>query len=122
MHILRLMQDRFRDHMANERTLLAWLRTAVALMGFGFVLARFGYLFFEAGVHGAGFGQAGSAVAMAGVGVALLATIRFLRQRRALLRGDAAPSPFTPVALGLGLVLLGAYLSWLLLRQPTGAP
>ena len=27
---------------ANERTLLAWLRTALALMGFGFVVARFG--------------------------------------------------------------------------------
>ena len=31
-----------RDHLANERTLLAWLRTAIALMGFGLVVARFG--------------------------------------------------------------------------------
>jgi putative membrane protein len=31
-----------RDRLANERTLLAWLRTAVALMGFGVVVARFG--------------------------------------------------------------------------------
>ena len=28
--------------LANERTLLAWLRTAIALMGFGLVVARFG--------------------------------------------------------------------------------
>jgi putative membrane protein len=27
---------------AAERTLLAWVRTAVALMGFGFVVAKFG--------------------------------------------------------------------------------
>jgi putative membrane protein len=27
---------------AAERTLLAWLRTSLALMGFGFVVARFG--------------------------------------------------------------------------------
>jgi putative membrane protein len=27
---------------AAERTLLAWQRTAIALMGFGFVVARFG--------------------------------------------------------------------------------
>lgn len=27
---------------AAERTLLAWLRTALAVMGFGFVVARFG--------------------------------------------------------------------------------
>ncbi len=31
-----------RDQLANERTLLAWLRTAIALMGFGLVVARFG--------------------------------------------------------------------------------
>ena len=30
------------DHFAAERTLLAWIRTGLALMGFGFVVARFG--------------------------------------------------------------------------------
>ena len=29
------------DYLAAERTLLAWIRTGLALMGFGFVLARF---------------------------------------------------------------------------------
>lgn len=29
------------DHMANERTFLAWVRTGVALIGFGFVIAKF---------------------------------------------------------------------------------
>jgi putative membrane protein len=30
------------DYLAAERTFLAWLRTGLALMGFGFVVARFG--------------------------------------------------------------------------------
>src|ERR1700724_3257059 len=35
------------DYLAAERTFLAWLRTGVALMGFGFVVARFGILLQE---------------------------------------------------------------------------
>lgn len=35
------MIDRFRDHAANERTFLAWIRTAIALMAFGFVIEKF---------------------------------------------------------------------------------
>src|SRR5580693_1427206 len=30
------------DYLAAERTLLAWIRTGLALMGLGFVVARFG--------------------------------------------------------------------------------
>ncbi len=33
--------DRQREHQANERTFLAWLRTALALIGFGFAIAQF---------------------------------------------------------------------------------
>ena len=34
--------SRQREHQANERTFLAWLRTSIALIGFGFAIARFG--------------------------------------------------------------------------------
>jgi len=34
--------DRQREHQANERTFLAWLRTSIALIGFGFAITRFG--------------------------------------------------------------------------------
>ena len=33
--------DRSREHLANERTFLAWVRTGIALMGFGFVIVKF---------------------------------------------------------------------------------
>jgi putative membrane protein len=31
----------FRDHAANERTFLAWLRTEIAVVAFGFVIEKF---------------------------------------------------------------------------------
>ena len=34
------MIDQFNDHSANERTFLAWVRTAMALVGFGLVVAH----------------------------------------------------------------------------------
>jgi putative membrane protein len=34
--------SRVRDHLANERTFLAWIRTGLGLIGLGFVLARMG--------------------------------------------------------------------------------
>ncbi|MGP1385577.1 MAG: YidH family protein [Thainema sp.] len=36
--------SRTRDHLANERTYLAWMRTAIALVGFGLLIARLRYL------------------------------------------------------------------------------
>ncbi len=38
------------DYFAAERTFLAWIRTGVALMGFGFVVARFGLFLHELGI------------------------------------------------------------------------
>jgi putative membrane protein len=35
------MIQNFADHSANERTFLAWVRTAIAVMAFGFVVERF---------------------------------------------------------------------------------
>ncbi|MBD0362097.1 MAG: DUF202 domain-containing protein [Coleofasciculus sp. C3-bin4] len=34
--------DRLREHQANERTFLAWLRTSITLIGFGLATDRFG--------------------------------------------------------------------------------
>jgi len=35
------MINRYSDHAANERTFLAWVRTAIAIMAFGFLVERF---------------------------------------------------------------------------------
>src|ERR1700753_3951667 len=35
------MIDRYSDHAANERTFLAWVRTGIAVIAFGFVVEKF---------------------------------------------------------------------------------
>ena len=44
--------NRTRDHLANERTFLAWVRTALGLIGLGFVLARMGLFLGQLAVAG----------------------------------------------------------------------
>lgn len=34
--------DKIRDHLANERTFLAWIRTSISIIVFGFVVGKFG--------------------------------------------------------------------------------
>jgi putative membrane protein len=89
--------ETLRLHQANERTLLAWLRTGIAMMGFGFVVARFGLVLRElAAVQHSPRAPSGAStsvwigVALAGMGVALIVAslVRFARVRAAIERGD----------------------------------
>ena len=77
-----------RVRFAAERTLLAWMRTGLALMGFGFVVARFGLFLREiaaAGqvvVHLRSTGWSlwiGTALIGLGVAVSLLASFEYYR-------------------------------------------
>jgi len=45
-----LTSKKVSDHLANERTFLAWVRTGIAVMAFGFVIERFGLLMRELGL------------------------------------------------------------------------
>lgn len=43
------MIARYSDHASNERTYLAWIRTAIAIMAFGFLIERFNIFIFYVG-------------------------------------------------------------------------
>lgn len=97
-----------RIRFAAERTLLAWLRTGLALMGFGFVVARFGLFLRElAAVHegsGPSHGWSlgiGTTLVVVGVAVTALAA---LQHRRFLQRLDQRAS-YVPPRWSLGLIV-----------------
>ena len=115
--------------LAAERTLLAWLRTGLALMGFGFVVARFGWFLREmalAGHHPADPGTVashwvGTGLVVMGVWVLLGSTVRYRRYLRALERDDhALPGPGLGVAVALGLSALGLGMAGYLVVMGTG--
>src|SRR5262249_23240751 len=45
------VEHRAAEHLANERTFLAWVRTNIALISLGFVLARLGTWLRDSGVN-----------------------------------------------------------------------
>jgi putative membrane protein len=88
---------RLRDHAANERTLLAWVRTGIALMAFGFALARFGLFLREVALvgqvqapHRAGTAWFGVVFVVLGLLSNAVATLRFARAR-AEIDGQRSP-------------------------------
>jgi putative membrane protein len=93
-----------RDHLANERTLLAWQRTALAVIGIGFLVDRFA-------LGSAAQTQAGSllgtALIVLGAGVALLGAYRFMRTEREIDTHTYRPALLAHLAL-TGAVVIGA--------------
>jgi putative membrane protein len=128
------MIKNFRDHSANERTFLAWVRTAIAVMAFGFIVEKFD-LFLElaapslAGrtlsLPGQKFGNA-AGLALIGLGTAIvaIAAARLLITAKKI---DSEETYFSSslrvdIALAVLLVLVGGalflYLSHALVTTP----
>ena len=104
-----------REHAANERTFLAWVRTAIAIMAFGFLVERFDLLvrFSKAGAQVAtsDFGHiAGLVLIVLGVVMIPVATIRFVRTAREIDSSETHPGTGSRIDLALAalLVLLAA--------------
>ena len=115
------MIERYSDHAANERTFLAWVRTAIAIMAFGFVVEKFDLFLRVAGASatsktmpGGGFlgDIAGLLLILLGCGMVVFAAMRFRKTAADIdaaepRRGPGGRADLTLVAL---LTLLGATL------------
>src|SRR5258708_20913218 len=92
-----------RVHCVAERTFLAWIRTGLSLMGFGFVVARFGLFLKEMSGHAPGVKTygfslwAGSAMVLLGAMMNLSPVALHVEVIRRLNRADAIVSRPSPL-------------------------
>ncbi len=113
--------NRARDHLANERTFLAWVRTGAAIVVFGFAIGRFAIAMRQlTALSGHPVRTAGLSVWMgagsivAGVVLVISGLVRYRRTRAQLDSGTFEPAGFvvdlvTILTVVFGLVL-AAYL------------
>ena len=111
--------NRARDHLANERTFLAWVRTGAAIVVFGFAIGRFAIAMRQLTalqghpVRTAGMSVwMGSGAIVAGVGLVVAGLVRYRKTRRQLDAGTFEPAGFvldliTALTVLFGLVLAG---------------
>src|SRR5438552_7750059 len=106
------------DHLANQRTFLAWIRTGLATITFGFVVERFGLLLRELGfkiglaevlpIHYSSF--FGVSLTLLGVIMMIVALVEFLQIRRSIDSERFHP----PAAFSIILTILAALIGILL--------
>lgn len=104
------------DSLANERTFLAYARTALAFIGFGFVIARFSLFTreFEAASHvhqasPVASSTFGTAMAVAGIACGAYGAFRYIAMARALRRNENEAMPDTAaIAIAVVIGIIGA--------------
>jgi putative membrane protein len=103
---------------ANERTMLAWLRTSASLITLGFGVAKLGQWLHQTGGLPRGISVAelfGATFVLLGALAAVLALVRYYKVRNALVAGAPFPIPGPAIAIIVGFVafvgvVLGVYI------------
>ena len=109
--------------MANERTFLAWIRTSIGIMAFGFVVEKFSFFikhlsyFFEKKVpyqatpSSIGYSSIVGIVLVAlGACMGLLALVRYKKIERQINENTYRPSILIDILVAMGIVIIGIFL------------
>jgi putative membrane protein len=103
------------DHLANERTYLAWIRTGVTIIALGFVVAKFGLIVKEinpsapeTSFHFSSY--IGIALVLAGGLMEMLALKRFTGNQERIKIGKYEPSSSIETAISTGIFAIAIIL------------
>jgi putative membrane protein len=110
-----LSEAAVRDHLANERTLLAWQRTALGMIGVGFLVDRFAL---DGGRSTLGSLLGLGLVALGGI-MSIVGAYRFVRTEREIDTHSYQPALLAHLLL-TGAIVLGALVLTVFLALPDG--
>jgi putative membrane protein len=106
------------DHLANERTFLAWIRTSISIIVFGFVVAKFGITLREfLRMQGNASRESGMSLAIGvgfmamGIFMALVSLIRYRTTMNRLNADQFQPADTIITVLGVIAALFGIILA-----------
>ena len=125
------MIKRYTDHSANERTYLAWIRTSIAIMAFGFLIEKFdlfvSYLGEKTGdeehLHSSLSAEiAGIGLFLVGVIIVLTATLRFFTYKKAIDSDEFIPYNVKKanILLSILIIILALFLLVYMVHKITG--
>lgn len=110
------------DHMANERTFLAWMRTSLGIMAFGFVVEKFALFLKQIGYFYGNHGQIPSAIhsgyssifgcLLIGLGalIGLLSFFKYKKDETHINENTYQSSSALAILLTVSVVLIGIFL------------
>jgi putative membrane protein len=106
------------DHLANERTFLAWIRTSISIIVFGFVVAKFGITLREfLRMQGNGEQESGTSLGIGvgfmamGIFMALVSLVRYRTTMNRLNADEFQPAGAIVTVLSVIAALFGAILA-----------
>lgn len=107
-------QDNSREHLANERTFLAWIRTSIGIMAFGFVVVKFALFVKQVSlmlgekniIHSEGYsGSIGIFLVAVGTLTTILSYISYRQTRKQINEGNYTHSSLL-ITMLTGLIFL----------------
>jgi uncharacterized membrane protein YidH (DUF202 family) len=112
------------DHMANERTFLAWIRTSIGIMAFGFVVEKFAlfidrisYFLEKSNISMTAPSSHGYSSVFAVILVALgalmgvLAFVRYKKVEKEIDEDTYRPSIILDILLTMGIIVIGIFIA-----------
>jgi putative membrane protein len=115
-----------RVHMANERTFLAWIRTSVGIMAFGFVVEKFAlflkqvsyFLGREAVAPSGGYSSLfGIFLVILGTLMGVLSFVRYKKVEKQIDEDSYRPSKILDILLTLSVLAIGIFLAIYLIHS-----